>query len=154
MRRDLDIYLGDADDTKRGFLILNPSTGAVQVRLDCVKLELTDQMLYSYYDSRLRLTDARPPIVRIRDAKINFESFSEPEYDFPEDPMQVSWQDGDQLHGGASEHDSRVATTGASVPESVQVPNREKNAHSCRGENVPQSAALPTFHVCPRSSYE
>ena len=80
----------------------------------------------SYYDSRLRLSDARPPVVRIKDAKINFESFSEPEYDFPEDPMQVSWQDGDQLHGGASEHDSRVATTGASVPESVQVPNREK----------------------------
>ena len=35
MRKDLGIYLGDADDTKRGFL--NPSTGAVQVRLDCVK---------------------------------------------------------------------------------------------------------------------
>ena len=44
MRRDLGIYLGDADDTKRGFLILNPSPGAVQVRLDCVKLELTEQM--------------------------------------------------------------------------------------------------------------
>ena len=57
MRRDLGIYLGDADDTKRGFPILNPSTRAVQVRLDCVKLELTDQMLHSYYDSRLSLSD-------------------------------------------------------------------------------------------------
>ena len=42
--------------------------------------------------------------------------------------MQVSWQDldGDQLHGDASEHDSSVATSGASFPESVQVPNRGK----------------------------
>ena len=50
-------YLGDADDTKKGSLILNPSTGSVQVRLDCIKLELSDQMLHSYYDSRLRLSD-------------------------------------------------------------------------------------------------
>ena len=71
LRRDLGIYLGDADDTKRGFLILNPSTGAVQVRLDCIKLELTDQMLHSYYDSRLKLSDARPPLVRIKDANIS-----------------------------------------------------------------------------------
>ena len=70
----------------------------------------------SYYDSRLRLSDARPPVVRIKDAKINFESDSELEDDLPEDPMQVSWQDldGDQLHGGASEHGSSVATSGAS----------------------------------------
>lgn len=32
--RDLGIYLGDGDDMKRGFLIRNTSTGAVQVRLD------------------------------------------------------------------------------------------------------------------------
>ena len=38
LRRDLGIYLGDADDTKRGSLILIPSTGSVQVRLDCIKL--------------------------------------------------------------------------------------------------------------------
>ena len=85
-------------------------------------------MLHSYYDSRLRLSDARPPIVRIKDAKVDFESFSELEDDLPEDPMQVSWQDldGAQLHGGASEHDSSVAPSGASIPESVQVPDREK----------------------------
>ena len=34
LRRDLD----DADDTKKGFLILNPSIGDVQVSLDCIKL--------------------------------------------------------------------------------------------------------------------
>ena len=58
---------------KRGFLILDPSTGAVQVCVDCVKLELTDQMLPSNYDARLRLFVARPHIVRIRDTKIDFE---------------------------------------------------------------------------------
>ena len=30
------------------------------------------------------------------------------------------------MHEGASEHDSSVTTSGASIPESVQVPNREK----------------------------
>ena len=29
LRRDLGIYLGDADGTKRGSLVLNPHTGAV-----------------------------------------------------------------------------------------------------------------------------
>ena len=47
LRRDLGIYLGDADDNKRGSLILNPSTGSVQVRLYCIKLKLSDQMLHS-----------------------------------------------------------------------------------------------------------
>ena len=41
LRRDLGIYLGDANDTKRGSLILNQ----VKVRLDCIKLELSDQMI-------------------------------------------------------------------------------------------------------------
>ena len=44
LRRDLGICLGDALGTKRGSLILNPTTGAVSVRLDCIKLELTDEM--------------------------------------------------------------------------------------------------------------
>ena len=71
------VRIPDADDTKRGFLILNPSTGAVQIRLDCIKLELSEQMLHSYYDSRLRLSDARPPMMRIKDAQIDFESLLE-----------------------------------------------------------------------------
>ena len=71
LRRDLGIHLRDADDTKRGSLILNPFNGSVQVRLDCIKHELSD---HSYYDSRLRLSDARPPI--------DFESFPELEDDF------------------------------------------------------------------------
>ena len=54
MFRDLGIYNVDAYDTKRGFSIFNPSIGAVQVRLDCVKLEPNDQMLQSYYDAKAR----------------------------------------------------------------------------------------------------
>ena len=45
LRRDFGVYIGDADDTKRGYLTLNLSSGAVQVRLDCVKLEFSEQML-------------------------------------------------------------------------------------------------------------
>ena len=77
MRRDLGIDLGDTDDTKRGFLILNPTTSAVQVRLDSIKHELTDQMLQSYYDLRRRLSDARPSIIRIKDTNIDFELLSD-----------------------------------------------------------------------------
>ena len=125
LRRDLGIYLGDADDTKRGYLILNPSTGAVQVHLDCIKLELFEQMLHSYYDSRLRLSDARPPMTRIKDAQIDFESLLELQSDIQMDPMRVSWQDldGRDAYGGAKGDDSSVATSGQLVPESVQVPH-------------------------------
>ena len=125
LRRDLGIYLGDADDTKRGYLILNPSTGAVQVHLDCIKLELFEKMLHSYYDSRLRLSDARPPMTRIKDAQIDFESLLELQSDIQMDPMRVSWQDldGRDAYGGAKGDDSSVATSGQLVPESVQVPH-------------------------------
>ena len=68
MKRDLGIYLGDADDTKRGVLILNPTTGAIDVRLDCIKLELTDSMLHSYYDARVRLSDCRPILEKVSGA--------------------------------------------------------------------------------------
>ena len=85
-------------------------------------------MLRSYYDSRLRLSDARPPIVRIKDAKINFESFSELEDDLPVDPMRVSWQDldGQPTHGGANSQGSSVSSSSPTVPGNVQVPNRAK----------------------------
>ena len=70
-------------------------------------------MLHSYYDSRLRLSDARPPIVRIKDAKIDFESFPELE----DDPMRVSWQDFDEQpsHRGASSQESSVSSSSLPV---------------------------------------
>ena len=56
----------------------------------------------------------RPPIVRIKDAQIGFESLPDMESDDMDDPMRVSWEDLDR--GGASEHESSVATSGASIP--------------------------------------
>ena len=45
--RDLGIYLGDADDTKRGSLIYMLSDGRVRVRPDCVRLDVSDDVLQS-----------------------------------------------------------------------------------------------------------
>ena len=53
-------------------------------------------MLHSYYDSRLKLSDARPPLVRIKDANIDFESFPLLENDDSSDPMTFSWKDLDR----------------------------------------------------------
>lgn len=99
IRRDLGIYLGDADGTKRGSLILNPSTGSIQVRLDCIKLELTDQMLQKYYGNRLSMSDARPVLTKVADAMVDFES-SQSEYDMKEresttyaTPIVATWDD-------------------------------------------------------------
>ena len=36
-RRDVSIYLGDAEDTKRGCLIYMLATGVVRVRSDCIR---------------------------------------------------------------------------------------------------------------------
>ena len=85
-------------------------------------------MLHSYYDSRLRLSDARPPMTRIKDAQIDFESLPELQSDIQMDPMRVSWQDldGGHAHGGAKGDESSVATSGQLVSESVQVPNSGK----------------------------
>ena len=84
------------------FLILNPSNGAVQVRLDCIKVEL-----HSYYYSLARHSNARPPLTRIKDAKIDFELQIDIQI-----PMRVSWQnlDVEQSYGGAKSDESSVAT--------------------------------------------
>ena len=51
----------------------------------------------------MRLSDARPPMARVKDAKIDFESLLELLSDFQMDPMHVSWQDldGEHSYGGA-----------------------------------------------------
>ena len=50
-RRDVGIYLGDADDTKRGCLVYMLSTGVVRVSADCIRLEMKDEKLLSAIDS-------------------------------------------------------------------------------------------------------
>ena len=41
---DLGIYLGDADDTKRGYLVYMLSSGSVRVRADCIKLDVSEDV--------------------------------------------------------------------------------------------------------------
>ena len=51
-RRDLGIYLGDADDTKRGYLVYMLSSGSMRVRADCIKLDVNEDVLLSNVDVR------------------------------------------------------------------------------------------------------
>jgi hypothetical protein len=118
LRRNVGIYLGDADDTKRGYLILDLSTGAVKVRLDCVKLYVSDDVLKAQVNARTRLFDSRPIITKIKDAKINFEKLPEEMCDVPNSPVQFSWSDLDQseAHGGVGGVDSPTDLSSAQVP--------------------------------------
>ena len=71
-RRDVGIYLGDAEDTKRGCLVYMLSTGVVRARSDCIRLEMKDEKLPSAIDSRTRLQERTSLIQKVRDAKIDF----------------------------------------------------------------------------------
>ncbi len=119
MKRDLGIYVGDADGTKGGSLILNPTTGAINVRLDCIKLPMTDQMLHKYFDSRLRIMDTRPISTKIQGATIDFEdpkllnALSQEERNATTLPLRVSWTDLDHgaAHGGDNDEAKSSDTT-------------------------------------------
>ena len=113
VRRDLGIYLGDADDTKRGYLILDLSSGAVKVRTDCIKLDVSDDVLQSNFKARTRLFDNRSINKKISEAEINFEELSDSDQFVPIDPVQFSWSDLDKsvTHGGVMEKDETVDST-------------------------------------------
>ena len=141
MKRDLGIYLGDADDTKRGVLILNPTTGAIDVRLDCIKLELTDSMLHSYYDARVRLSDCRPILEKVSDASINFDDdqvrkqIRDEELASASIPINASWDDlivseehgGDSAMGDDSESSSANLLATVTIPKGKQFRNLRHN---------------------------
>ena len=136
LRRDLGIYLGDADGTKRGSLVLSPTTGAVHVRLDCVKLELTDEMLHKYYDARLSSSDARPIMQKVQDAVVDFEDnawtrqLQEEEAKSIDHPITATWSDldGGKAHGGedGAEATSSVSTSTGQPVQSAKVPAVKK----------------------------
>ena len=73
VRRDLGIYLGDADDTKRGYLVYMLPSGSVKVRADCIKLDVSEDVLLSNAGVCMRFLEKTSPIQRVRDAKIVFE---------------------------------------------------------------------------------
>jgi hypothetical protein len=142
MRRDLGIYLGDADGTKRGCLILNPSSGAVQIRLDCIKLELTDSMLQNYYGARDSLSNAKPMLRKIMDAKINFDedyfrkSTYEEEKIVAKLPLTVSWEDLDAPKSSGG--DGGSSSSSSSSP-SFRNLRHNPRVMSAKVINVPQS---------------
>ena len=68
-RRDVGIYLGDADDTKRECLVYMLATGVVRIRSDCVRLNVGDEKLLFSFDSRTRLQERTSPVQKVRDAK-------------------------------------------------------------------------------------
>ena len=97
----------------------NPPTGAVQVRLDCIKLELSEQMLHSYYDSRLRLSDARPP--KMPKLTLNYCLSCKVIFKWTPCvfPSRILMED-------MRMEVPKVATSGQLVSESMQVPNSGK----------------------------
>ena len=73
-RRGVGIYPGDAEDTKRGYLVYMLATG---VRFDCIRLEVKDEKLLSAIHSRTRLQERTSPIQKVRDTNIDFEELVE-----------------------------------------------------------------------------
>ena len=54
MKRDHGIYLRDADDTKRGVLILNPDTGAFDVHLEkVIETTIFIHSIHKVYEEQL-----------------------------------------------------------------------------------------------------
>ena len=49
------------------------STGSVRVRADCIKLDMSEDVLLSNADVRTRFLEKTSPIQRVRNAKIVFE---------------------------------------------------------------------------------
>ena len=49
------------------------SSGSVKVRADCIKLDVSEDVLLSNADMRTRFLEKTSPIQRVRDAKIVFE---------------------------------------------------------------------------------
>ena len=150
-RRDVGIYLGEADDTKRGCLVYMLATGVVRVRSDCIRLDVNDEKLLSCVDSRTRLQERISPIQKVKDAKIVFE---EPVGDsfVTAKPISFSWSDLDQMPGG--EQTGGEQDNNAIMEEHVQVPNSDQIAHSgVLSENVPEERIYRNLRSNPRLMY-
>ena len=149
VRRDLGIYLGDADDTKRGYLVYMLSSGSVKVRADCIKLDVSEDILLANADVRTRFLEKTSPIQRVRNAKIVFE---EPVDDssVAAKPMSFSWNDLDQLPGG----ELLSGPGGEQEREYVQVPNSYETVQSSvLSEKVPEERTYRNLRGNPRFMY-
>ena len=72
MKTDLGIYVGQPSTYKRGCLIYWPSTRTTSVRLDCVRLEITDTQFLHYYQRRYLLNSNTPPLREVLNAVHDF----------------------------------------------------------------------------------
>ena len=68
------------------------SSGSVKVRTDCIKLDVSEDVLLANADVRTRFLEKTSPIQRVRDTKIIFE---EPVDDsvVTAKPISFSWND-------------------------------------------------------------
>lgn len=99
LKNELGIYVGDADDYKRGCTLYMPYHRNLQLSLDCVKLEITDRQ-YLHYMSRRQ--DIRDPTrystiegafhdfgEALAEESIELPSFSAPLYDTEEPQADI-----------------------------------------------------------------
>ena len=146
VRRDVGIYLGDAEDTKRGCLIYLLSTGSVRVRADCIRLEVSEDKLLSSVDARSRLHERTSPIQKVRDAKIDFQEMLG-DSSVSAEPLKFSWNDLDSPQGGEQ-------PGGEKMIENVQVPNRNGIVQSsAQTEFVPEEKTYRYLRHRPRFMY-
>ena len=146
VRRDVGIYLGDAEDTKRGSLIYMLASGVVRVRADCVHLKVSEDEIMSSVKARTRLFDKVSPAKKVKGAKINFEEEFE---DTSESvlPLKFSWSDLDGSQGGA-------ASGGEEKDGAVQFPNERRNAQSeVQEEFLPEEKTFRNLRKHPRFMY-
>ena len=95
------------------------SSGSVRMSTDCIKLDVSEDVLLSNADMRTRFLEKTSPIQRVRDTKIVFEESVDDSSESAK-PISFSWSDLDKLPGGEQ----------GGVQENVQVPNSGENAHS------------------------
>ena len=104
---------------------------AVQVRLDCIKLEFSELTLHSYYDSRLRLS---------------FESLLELQSDIQKDPMQFT----PHVHPPSDMHHYQrpcafLNEAKVTVVNAVKTPEAHRWVEAHNTEIIPECFVLLSF---------
>ena len=119
------------------------------MRADCIKLDVSKDVLLSNANVRTRFLEKTSPIQRVRNAKIVFE---EPVDDssVAAKPMSFSWNDLDQLPGG----ELLSGPGGEQEREYVQVPNSYETVQSSvLSEKVPEERTYRNLRGNPRFMY-
>ena len=119
------------------------SSGSVKVRADCIKLDVSEDVLLSNADMLTRFLEKTSPIQRVKDTKIIFEESVDDTSESAK-PITFSWNDLDKLPGGEQ----------GVMQENVQVPNSGENVHSSvLSEKVPEERTYRNLRGNPRFMY-